>query len=147
MMKYTILSLSLILLLCMGCKHLRRSSDQSVDSLKADTLQSGYSEMDSALLYGNNQSRLNEGFSLSGTKGSTAKGKYYMIVGCFTVQSNADKYAEKIRGMGYESQIISGSNHFQMVAAKAYNTYHESISEIDKFRNEVTPNAWVYLIK
>jgi hypothetical protein len=146
MMKYTILSLSLILMLCMGCKHLRRSSDQSVDSLKADMQQSGYSGMDSAL-YGNNQNRLNEGSLVSGAKGSTVKGKYYMIVGCFTVQTNADNYAEKIRSMGYESQIISGSNHFQMVAAKAYNTYHESISEIDKFRNEVTPNAWVYLVK
>jgi len=32
-----------------------------------------------------------------------------------------------------------------MVAARSYNSYRESVNEIDKFRNEVTPNAWVYL--
>jgi hypothetical protein len=68
-----------------------------------------------------------------------------MIVGCFTVQRNADRYAEKLRGMGYNPQIISGNDNFQMVAAKSYGNYRESVSEIEKFRNDVTPHAWVYL--
>lgn len=68
-----------------------------------------------------------------------------MIVGCFTVQQNADRYAEKLRGMGYNTQIISGKDNFQMVSAKSYGSYRESVSEIEKFRNEVTPHAWVYL--
>jgi hypothetical protein len=144
MMKYIILSLALTLMLCMGCKHLRRSSDQPADSLRADTMQNGYPETDSAL-FSSNQNKLNEGSLMTGAKGSTVKGKYYMIVGCFTVQANADKYAEKIKGMGYESQIIPGNNNFQMVVAKTYDTYRESVNEIDKFRNEVTPNAWVFL--
>ncbi len=70
-----------------------------------------------------------------------------MIVGCFTVQNNADKYAEKLRGMGYDAQIIQGTDNFQMVSAEHYDNYRESVAEIDKFRNEVTPNAWVYLQK
>jgi hypothetical protein len=46
--------------------------------------------------------------------------------------------------MGYQAQIIPGPANFQMVAARSYNNYRESVAEIDKFRNEVTPNAWVY---
>ena len=72
------------------------------------------------------------------------RGHYYMIVGCFTVQENANSYANKLKTMGYESQIIQGRDNFQMVAAKSYDNLQAGIADIDKFRNELTPNAWVY---
>jgi hypothetical protein len=134
---------SIIVLFGSGCKYFKKSSDQKLDSLVADTARNAI--VDSAAYFGNMTDNSAEIASSVSSPGVSVKGKYYMIVGCFTVQTNADKYAEKLRNMGYESQIISGHNNFQMVAAKTYDNYKLSVGEIDKFRNEVTPNAWVYL--
>jgi len=61
------------------------------------------------------------------------------------VQKNAEKYADKIRGMGYNASIINGPGGFQMVTVKSYNDFRASISEINQYRSEITPNAWVYI--
>jgi hypothetical protein len=73
--------------------------------------------------------------------------QFYMIVGCFTVPENASRYAEKIRGMGYDGEIIPGHDGYQMVTAKSYGNFSASIAEIDQYRSDVTPNAWVYVKK
>ena len=78
---------------------------------------------------------------------SVTDAQFYMIVGCFTVPENASKYAEKIRSMGYEGEVISGHDGFQMVTAKSYGNFRTSIAEIDQFRSDVTPNAWVFVKK
>ena len=113
----------------------------------ADTMESSMN--DSAAYYsGANIENADAGLSAankSTSAGANAiKGHYYMIVGCFTVQENADSYASKLRTMGYESQIIQGRDNFQMVAAKSYDNLQAGIADIDKFRNELSPNAWVY---
>ena len=145
-MKTIIYLLGLILLLCGGCKYFKKSSSGSVDTITADTIPAD-EIVDSAAYYSeiSNVNEANVSTSQPVARQSAMNGKYYMIVGCFTVGSNADKYAEKLRGMGYEAQIIPGNANFQMVAASSYNNYRESVSEIDKFRNNVTPNAWVFL--
>jgi hypothetical protein len=76
---------------------------------------------------------------------SVSNARFYMIVGCFSVPENASRYAEKIRSMGYEGEIISGHDGYQMVTAKSYDNFRTSISEIDQFRSDVTPNAWVFV--
>jgi hypothetical protein len=78
---------------------------------------------------------------------SATDAQFYMIVGCFTVPENASRYAEKIRSLGYEGEIISGHDGYQMVTAKSYGNFKTSISEIDQFRSNVTPNAWVFVKK
>lgn len=111
----------------------------------ADTMASSLD--DSAAYYsGANNDNTNAGLDNQGTSARTnaIQGRYYMIVGCFTVQENADTYANKLRAMGYESQIIPGRDNFQMVAAKSYDNLQAGIADIDKFRNELTPNAWVF---
>jgi hypothetical protein len=140
-MKNLLIFLCLVFLLCNGCKYFRKSSPPLVDTITADTLLANDINVDSAAYYSNlNNTGVNPA-------ASAIKGKYYMIVGCFNVKLNAEKYVTKLKGLGYDAQIISGSHNFQMVSARAYNNYNESISEIDKFRNDVTPNAWVFLKK
>ena len=73
--------------------------------------------------------------------------QFYMIVGCFVVPENASKYAEKIRSMGYEGEVIAGRDGYQMVTAKSYGSFRTSVSEIEQFRTNVTPNAWVFVKK
>src|SRR5512133_3978657 len=138
-MKKLLFLLSLILLLCGGCKYFKKSSSKSIDTISADTTTE---TIDSSAYY-NAATDQTSGMVTETTGTSAVNGKYYMVVGCFTVNTNAEKYAEKLRGIGYETQIIPGRDNFQMVTARSYNNYRESVSEIDKFRNDVTPNAWV----
>jgi hypothetical protein len=145
-MKNIVLFLFFAVLLCSGCKFFKKSSAKTVDTLVADTTPAETGIVDSALLYtGLNDNSQAQTAAVG--RSNAVNGKYYMIVGCFTVEQNAERYAEKLRGMGYEAQIIAGSDNFQMVSARTYNSYRESVAEIDKFRNELTPNAWVYLQK
>jgi hypothetical protein len=146
-MKNILILLFLSLFLGYGCKYFKKSKPREVDTIMADTAASAMN--DSAAYYsGANTDNTDAAASTAG-KGSSARtnaiqGHYYMIVGCFTVQENADSYANKLKSMGYEAQIIQGRDNFQMVAAKSYDNLHAGVAEIDKFRNEITPNAWVY---
>ncbi len=144
-MKNILILLFLSLFLGYGCKYFKKSKPREVDSVMADTTSA---LDDSAAYYSGANTDNMDAASPAGTSTTTRtnaiQGHYYMIVGCFTVQENADSYAGKLRNMGYEAQIIQGRDNFQMVAAKSYDNLRAGIAEIDKFRNEITPNAWVY---
>jgi hypothetical protein len=148
-MKRIFLILPVAMLLITSCKYFKKAQPESFDTLVSDTVVDNV--IDSAAYYGD-VTGMNEPIvqqpqvtAPESKRTNAVGGTYYMIVGCFTVQQNADRYAEKLRGMGYNPQIISGNDNFQMVAAKSYGNYRESVSEIEKFRNDVTPHAWVYL--
>jgi cell division protein FtsN len=154
-MKNILFLLCFSFLLCSGCKFFRGKSAKTVDTITADTTTEEI--VDSADLYTGissgpvSQSPVTTQQTTvpvsSYGRTNAESGRYYMIVGCFTVQNNADRFVEKLRGMGYSPQILTGNGNFQMVAAQSYNSYRESVADIDKFRNEVTPNAWVYMQK
>lgn len=129
-----------IALLAGGCKYFKKQSAKPVEVVEVDTNQNA--AVDSSAYYGDAG---NAATTPSNGSKTAISGKYYMIVGCFTVSENADRYAQKLRGMGYASEILTGIGNYQMVAAASYNDYRESVEAINKFRNEVTPNAWVYL--
>jgi hypothetical protein len=69
--------------------------------------------------------------------------KYFMIVGSFQNQNLANQYSEKIRQMGYQSQVIEAPNGFYRVSAKSYTNFNQGVSEIDDFRSSVTERAWL----
>lgn len=141
-MKNILILLLLGLFSVYGCKYFKPASARQIDTISQDT---GLSNdiVDSSAYY-SSMSNASPAVSSTPVKTNAASGNYYMIVGCFMVKENADKYAEKLKGMGYEPLIIPGRDNFQMVAARNYDNYRTSVSEIDKFRNEVSPNAWVY---
>jgi hypothetical protein len=156
-MKNLLPLLILSLLLCNGCKYFKKSSSRSIDTIAADTTEEDASFTDSDAYY-SAEGGLNTDASVVSPEqpvdsrpssagisaGSPVSGRYYMIVGCFKEMNYADKYAAKMRGLGYESEIIAGPDDFSMVSAKSYTSYRESIGDIDNFRNNITPNAWVY---
>jgi hypothetical protein len=157
-MKSLLPLLILSLLLCNGCKYFKKSSSRTIDTITADTTEEDASFTDSEAYY-SAEGGLNTDASVVSPEeqpvdsrpssagisaGTPVSGRYYMIVGCFKEMNYADKYAAKMRGMGYESEIIAGPDNFSMVSAKSYTSYRESIGDIDNFRNNVTPNAWVY---
>jgi hypothetical protein len=73
--------------------------------------------------------------------------KAYMIVGCFLVPQNADNYSEKIRNMGYQSEIILRADGFHMVTANSYATIKDGLRDLQKYRDEISKNAWVWVKK
>jgi hypothetical protein len=149
-MKNILILLFLSLFLGYSCKFFKKSAPRAVDTTSSDTVNAASGIADTTANYaGVDNTTVPAAASTpakkaSGGVTSGAHGKYYMIVGCFTVQKNADNYASKMKTMGYDGQIIQGRDNFQMVAARSYDNYRASIAEIDKFRNDVTPNAWVY---
>jgi hypothetical protein len=73
--------------------------------------------------------------------------KYYMIVGCFQNQNFAERYAEKVKQMGYTAQILESSNGFYKVSAKSYSNFIQAVGEIDIFRSTITSRAWIHVRK
>lgn len=69
----------------------------------------------------------------------------YMVVGCFLVPQNADNYSEKIRAMGYQSEIILRADGFHMVTANSYGSVSEGVGDLQKFRDEISPHAWLWV--
>ncbi|MBN2213473.1 MAG: hypothetical protein JW723_04455 [Bacteroidales bacterium] len=71
----------------------------------------------------------------------------FMIVGCFLIPQNADSYSEKIRNMGYSSEIILRADGFHMVTANSYGSVKDGLRDLQKYRDEVTDQAWVWVKK
>lgn len=72
--------------------------------------------------------------------------RYYMIVGSFFSEQLANKYADKLFDKGYTPLVIySPSKQYYRVAAQSYNDYTTAINDINVFRNNVTPRAWVHV--
>lgn len=76
-----------------------------------------------------------------------AENRFHMIVGSFSVPSNAVDYNQKMQAMGYDAKIINNPNGLQMVAAKSYNNLRTAVSEIDRFRNQLDVPAWIYITR
>ncbi len=147
-MKRLIIALLAVLLFMPSCKFIKsKIFPKKVDTLTAyvDTT-SEAERVDSALYQDMLKQAQQETQEMAQKEDDAVQyGQYYMIVGCFMVNENAQKYAEKIRGMGYNASIITGPAGFQMVTVKSYNDFRASIEEINQFRTEITPNAWVYV--
>lgn len=73
--------------------------------------------------------------------------KYVMVVGSFQDLTNAERYAEKVSGMGYHTEILKAENGYYRVTAKSYEQYKIGVNDISNFRESVTPNAWLHVRK
>lgn len=152
-MKRILLASLVILLVMPSCKFIKtKILSKKVDTLSVfnDTL--AHEQMDTAFQQeaaNYAQPELQASVSVDQNKSvpSVTDAQFYMIVGCFTVPENASKYAEKIRSLGYEGEVIPGHDGYHMVTAKSYGNFRSSIAEIEQFRTDVTPNAWVFVKK
>ncbi|HLO57682.1 MAG TPA: SPOR domain-containing protein [Bacteroidales bacterium] len=135
--------LILTVLFCSGCKYFRKSSPKPVQIVSSDS-DSIAQTYDSTANYAPGSTQAATPVEQSIQTSSAVTGRYYMIVGCFKVSANADNYAQKLKGMGYEAEILPGPGEFRMVSARSYDNYRESVAAIDKFRTDLQPEAWVY---
>lgn len=73
--------------------------------------------------------------------------KYHIIVGSFLIPEYAERYADKLRAMGYNPEIVLRDDGFHMVAARSYNELSASISGLQTVKAELSTKAWIYEIK
>ena len=74
-------------------------------------------------------------------------GNYYMIVGSFQNEHFAERYAEKIQQMGYQTKIIASPHGYYRVSAKSYSTLNQGINDLERFRADVASRAWIHIKK
>ena len=79
------------------------------------------------------------------TETVASSGNVYMVVGCFLIPQNADNYSEKIKGMGYHSEIILRYDGLHMVTANSYASVSEGARDLQKFRDEISKSAWLWV--
>lgn len=79
----------------------------------------------------------------STSSGSTS-GQYYIIVNSFSVLDNANNQVSKLKSEGYSASIAGQTGSLHLVSAGAYNSKQEAQSNLNKIRNAVEPNAWIY---
>ena len=70
--------------------------------------------------------------------------KYYVITGCFMIPEFAERYAEKMRDMGYKAEIVLRNDGFHMVSVGSFNDLRSGLDNLESVRADITPNAWVY---
>ena len=71
--------------------------------------------------------------------------RYFMIVGSFYNEVNAERYANDLADQGYSTEIHYSENGFYRVSAKGYEDFRTGVNEIELFRSTVTPSAWLYV--
>lgn len=134
----------LLAILASGCKYIEK---KRLFSKSADTLLNYEETQDTSDFYTGLNDINTEPDTMKNIVPSTtsfASKKAYMIVGSFLIPQNADKYAQKIRSMGYNTEIVI-LNNFHMVAASAYDNLRDGVKDIPKYRAEINEKAWVYL--
>ena len=146
-MKYNVVFLLIFTLIAVsGCKLFKRPSPENLSAITADTTSEVIRPADSAYYVPSQNATTLPGVSSEVSSGVTS-GNYYMIVGCFTVSANAQSYATNLRQKGYNTTIVTGRDNYQMVSVQTYSDYKSSIAEIEKYRNEITPGAWVHVAR
>ncbi|MFW6370069.1 MAG: SPOR domain-containing protein [Bacteroidota bacterium] len=71
--------------------------------------------------------------------------KFHIITGSFTVPSNAEMYANKMKSMGFDGKIIEGHGRFDLVTAKSYNNLRVALNDLEPVRETAGVQAWIYI--
>jgi hypothetical protein len=149
-----ILLFIVIIILISGCKYFE---EKRLFSKKVDTLINYAAEMDKSLVVDTvpiqpetaavslqtEPPDIQEEDIYKSTYSGPAN-KYYVITGCFMMPEFAERYAEKMRSMGYTTEIILRDDGFHMVSVGSFGDLRASLDNLGSVRADITPKAWVY---
>ncbi len=152
-----ILLFTVISLLVTGCKYFEEKRlfskkvdtlinyadaiDESMDTLSIDTVEVLDMDIPESDITSDSQTSVyNQGYYHSDYK-------YHVVAGCFMIPEYAERYAEKLRTMGYKTEIVLRDDGFHMVSALSSNDKSASKSGLRSVRAELTPKAWIYEFK
>ena len=77
-----------------------------------------------------------------------SKFKYNIIVGSFITPEYAKLLTEEYRKQGYDPKILNiDGSRFELVAIEAYDSFTKATSRLEKFKDTVQLDSWLYIKK
>jgi hypothetical protein len=77
-----------------------------------------------------------------------SKFKYNIIVGSFITPGYAQGLTEEYRKQGYDPKILKiDGSQFELVAIEAYDNFTKAVSRLQKFKDTVQLESWLYIKK
>jgi cell division protein FtsN len=75
---------------------------------------------------------------------SAGSGRYLVIVGSFTTNAAAERYAKRLQTQGLNCEVIDAGNQRFRVSAASYNTWAEAAQVIDEMKSRLNrDDVWV----
>lgn len=75
-----------------------------------------------------------------------SKHKYNIIVGSFVTPEYAKLLIEDYRKQGYDPKILRmEGSQFELVSIEAYDSFAKAISQLEKFKDTVQLDSWLYV--
>jgi hypothetical protein len=145
-MKKLLIPILLISLLAGGCRFFNKKEVKKVDTLVAwQHKQDSLSKIQEAIAA--KEKAVQD--SLQRIQDMLAKFHFHVIIGSFTVPTNADNWLQEVVKMGYnDAKIIDSPNGFKLVSIGAYETYSKAFTAIEKINEGKEETAktelWVF---
>ncbi len=74
-------------------------------------------------------------------------GTYYVVLGSFHNPAYAEDYANKVRKLGFDGNIVKTDNGFNLVTASSHNNFKSAKGALLAARSSVSADAWIYVQK
>lgn len=74
-----------------------------------------------------------------------ARFKYHIVVGSFITPQFADEWSVYYNSMGYGTEILKAGNEFNLVSARKYDNMNDAVYDLERFKDTVQVDAWVYI--
>jgi len=80
-------------------------------------------------------------------KKTAVAGTYYVVLGSFHNPGYAEDYANKMRKLGFDGNIIKTDNGFNLVTASSHNNFKSAKGALFAARSSASVDAWIYVQK
>jgi len=74
---------------------------------------------------------------------TSAKKKYHLITGSFTIKENAVKFCAKLKSQGFEASMFGPKGGFYFVSLVSFSSRDKATESLPKALNEGYKDAWV----
>jgi len=74
-----------------------------------------------------------------------ARFKYHIVVGSFITPQFADEWSVYYNSIGYGTEILKAGNEFNLVSARKYDNMKDAVMDLERFKDTVQVDAWVYI--
>jgi cell division protein FtsN len=76
-------------------------------------------------------------------KKEVVSGSFFLIVGSFQNEGNANRFSEKMRSEGNDSELIGPNNGFYLVTIGSYSSEADAKSALNE-KIQRYPKVWLY---
>lgn len=151
MKKILLIIISFVLFLSTGCDFFE---NKKLFSNNVDTLETYLRKKDSldslqTIRKAKEQARLAEKARQDSVKEAKERHrreyKFHVVVGSFKTPKYASAYDEFIKGKGYQTKKMENKYGFELVSIGAYRSWREAVKALEKAREQVLEEAWIYI--